>query len=74
MPNNMTLCTDKDLRSKYILEKKVYILAKDIDSKRKFKIKAKKFWIEKGLFVWVTLTKHLDSFTKYFSVYKILVP
>ena len=30
-PNNTMLCTDKDIKSK-----NVYILAKDIDSKRKF--------------------------------------
>ena len=38
----MTLCTDKDLKSKNFKRKKVYILAKDSDAKRKFKIKAKK--------------------------------
>ena len=38
----MTLRTDKDLKSKNVRGKKVYILAKDIDSKRKFEIKAKK--------------------------------
>ena len=41
-PNNTTLRTDKDLKSKNVRGKKVYILAKDIDSKRKFEIKAKK--------------------------------
>ena len=40
-PNNTTLRTDKDLKSKNVRGKKVYILAKDIDSK-KFEIKAKK--------------------------------
>ena len=38
----MTLHTDKDLKSKNFRVKKVYILAKDIDLKRKFEIKAKK--------------------------------
>ena len=32
----MTLHTDKDLKPKNFREKKVYILAKDIDLKRKF--------------------------------------
>ena len=38
----MTLRTDKDLKSKTFGGKKVNVLAKDIDSKRKFEIKAKK--------------------------------
>ena len=33
----MTLHTEKDLKSKYFSGKKVYILAKDIDSKIKAK-------------------------------------
>ena len=75
----MTLRTNKDLKSKKFKGKKVYILAKDIDSKRKLEIKAKKFRLEKGLFFGVTLiqavvSKSLDSFKKYFSVYKMLVP
>ena len=37
----MTLRTDKDLKSKDFKEKKVNILGKNIDSKRKFEIKAK---------------------------------
>ena len=37
----MTLRTDKDLTSNNSRGKKVYILAKDINSKIKFKIKAK---------------------------------
>ena len=37
----MTLRTDKDLKSKNF-KSKVNILAKDIDSKRKFEIKATK--------------------------------
>ena len=41
-PNNTTLRTDKDLKSKNYRGKKAYILAKYIDSKRKFEIKAKK--------------------------------
>ena len=32
----MTIFTDEDLKSKNVGGKKVYILAKDIDSKRKF--------------------------------------
>ena len=43
----MTLHTNKDLKSKNVMGKKVYILAKDIHSKRKFEIKAKKIWLEK---------------------------
>ena len=58
----MTLCTDKDLKSKNFRGKKVYILAKDIDSKRKFEIKAKKNRLEKGLF-WVTLIQAVVSKT-----------
>ena len=48
--------------------KKVYILAKDIDSKRKFQIKAKKCWLEKGLLFWVTLivSKTFRQFHQYF--------
>ena len=46
----MTIFTDKDLKSKNVRGKKVYILAKDIDSKRKFEIKAKKIQLEKCLF------------------------
>ena len=38
--NNTTLRTDKDLKSKNVRGKKVHKLAKDIDSKRKFEIKA----------------------------------
>ena len=38
----MTLRNDKDLKSKKFWGKKCYILAKDIDSKRIFEIKAKK--------------------------------
>ena len=38
----MTLCTDKDLKSKNVRGKN--ILAKDIDSKRNFKSKPKKFF------------------------------
>ena len=38
----MTLHTDKDLESKNVMRKKVYILTKDINSERKFEIKAKK--------------------------------
>ena len=50
----MTLNTDKDLKSKNIRAKKVhvYILAKDIDSKRKFEIEAKKnFGLKKAYFL-----------------------
>ena len=38
---NTTLRSNKDLKSKNVMRKKVYVLAKDIDSKRKFE-KAKK--------------------------------
>ena len=38
----MTLRADKELKSKKFSEKKVYILAKAIDSKRKFEIKDRK--------------------------------
>ena len=37
----MTLRSDKDLKLKNFKGKKVYILTKDIDSKRKLEIKAK---------------------------------
>ena len=40
-PNNMTLQMYKDHKSKKLREKQVYILADDINSKRKFEIKAK---------------------------------
>ena len=50
MTNNTTLRTDKDLKSKNVRGKKVYILAKDIDTKRKFEIKAKTNRLENGLF------------------------
>ena len=71
-PNNMTFRTDKDLKTKNFRGKKVCILAKDIDSKRKFEIKAKKFRLEKGLFFWDTLiqavvSKTLRLFYKIFS-------
>ena len=42
---------NEDLESKNVRGKKVYILAKDIDSKRKFEIKAKEFRLEKGQFL-----------------------
>ena len=51
-PNNTTLRTDKDLKSKNVRGKKVYILAKDIDSKRKFEIKAKKMLAWKRPIFW----------------------
>ena len=38
----MTFRTEKDLKSKSIMGKKVYILAKDVSTERKFEIKAKK--------------------------------
>ena len=38
----MTLRTDKDLQSKNVRGKKVYILAKDIDLKKNLKSKPKK--------------------------------
>jgi hypothetical protein len=42
---------------------KVYKLAKDIDSKSKFEIKAKEFRLEKGQFLWVTLIQAVESKT-----------
>ena len=47
----MILLTDKDLKSKSFRRKKVYILPKDIDSKRKFEIKAKKNSAKKAYFM-----------------------
>ena len=60
----MTLRTDKDLKSKNFREKKVYILAKDIDSKQKFEIQAKKSsaWWKRPIF-WVTLIQAVVSKT-----------
>ena len=47
----MTFRTDKVLKSKNLRDKKVYILAEDIDSKRKFEIRAKKkFGLKKAYF------------------------
>ena len=47
----MTLRTDKDLKSKNVRWKKVYILDKDIDSKIEFEIKAENnFGLKKGNF------------------------
>ena len=40
----MTLQTDKDLKSKNFRGKKGYILAKNIDSKKKNQIKGKKIF------------------------------
>ena len=60
------------------LKKFIYVLAKDIDSKRKFEIKAKKSSAWKRPIYWVTLNQAVVSkmlrITKYFSVHKILVP
>ena len=50
----MAFQTEKDLKSKNAREKKVYILAKDVYTKRKFQIKPNKFRSEKGLFFWCT--------------------
>ena len=66
----MTLHTDKDLKSKNVRGKKVYILAKDIDQEENLKSKPKTFQLEKGLFFgsplfWQLCPKRLDSFTKY---------
>ena len=44
-------------------KKNVYILVKDVDSKRKCEIKAKKVWLEKGLYFWVTLIQAVVSKT-----------
>ena len=48
----MTLLTDKDLKSKNFKVKKVFILAKDINS---ILNQSQKFLLEKGLFFWITL-------------------
>ena len=56
----MTLRTDKDIKYKNVRGKKVYVLAKDIDSK--FEIKAKKIRLEKGLFFGVTLIQAVVFF------------
>ena len=37
----MTFRTDKDLKLKKVCEKKVYILVENVNTKRKFEIKAK---------------------------------
>ena len=59
----MTLRTDKDLKSKNVRGKTIYILAKDMDSKENLKSKPKKNWLEKGLFFWVTLIQAVVSKT-----------
>ena len=46
----MTLYTDKNLKSKNVMGKKVYIVSNDIDSKENLKSKPNKFQLEKGLF------------------------
>jgi len=43
--------------------KKVYIFAKDIDSKRNLKSKQKKFGLKKAYFFWVTLIQAVVSKT-----------
>ena len=44
--------------------KKNYIIAKDIDSKRKPQNQSqKKFWLEKGIFCWVALIQAVVSKT-----------
>ena len=70
-PNNMTFHTDKDLKPNNFRRKK----AKEIDSKRKFEIKAKKCQLEKGLFLLVSLIqavvfKTLRLFSKIFLYLK----
>ena len=70
----MTLHTHKNLKSQHFREKKVYILflTKDVDSKRKFEIIAKKFRLEKVLFFWVTLILTIEAKTlRHF--YKIFI-
>ena len=76
----MTLHTVKDLKSKNFRRKKGYILAKGYQFKRKSEIKAKKISALKTPIFWghpnsgsCVQNASLDSFTKYFSVYKILV-
>ena len=41
-PKSMAFHTKKDLKSKNIMGKKVYVLANDVHTERKFEIKAKK--------------------------------
>ena len=64
----MTLRTDKDLKSKNVRWKKVYILAKDIDSKRKFEIKAKKNRLEKAIFMHFCVSVLCKSVTKHVRI------
>ena len=51
LPNSMTFRPDKVLEWKKALGQKVYILVKEANTERKFWIKAKKMWPEKGLFL-----------------------
>ena len=73
----MAFHTEKDLKSKNFI---VFTLAKDVNTERKFEIKAKKVLkASKGLYVWVTLlqavvTKTINLFYKIFSGYKKLGP
>ena len=76
----MTFHTDKGLKSKNFRGKKVYITVKDIDSKRKFKIKSRKMSVLKRPNFWghpysgSCVQKRLDSFTKYFLLMKYQNP
>ena len=62
-PNNMTLSTDNDLKSKNFRGKKVYILARNINSKRKFEMKAKQILAWKRPIFWVTIIQAIVSKT-----------
>ena len=69
-PNNMTLQMYKDHKSKKLREKKVYILADDINSKRKFEIKFKQISAWKGL-IQAVVFKTLILFYKILGPWKI---
>ena len=74
----MTLHTDKDLKSKKGV-KSLYISQGYRFKKKILNQSQQNFGLKKAYFFWVTLiqavlSKRLDSFTKYFSVYKVLVP
>ena len=64
-PNNTTLRTDKDLKSKNVRGEKVYLLAKESIQKENFKSKPKKNQLEKGLFFGVTLIQAVVAINTY---------
>ena len=76
----MNLHADKDHKSKRFRKKKVYILAKDFDLKRKFEIKASKNLACKRPIFWGhpnsgnCVQNALDYFTKYFLFTKYFFP